>query len=136
MRGWLWIDCRRGVTQVRPDDWQVVAIGRLARGRGGVKGYSSYIKGHAAQGKCSGVFSTLPSSRFISNFHKLRCGADGFFNSNLQIYFKSFLIFVKNLPFNSNFEIYILYLGRDCLYEFVILKNVKKFGGIHFTLRN
>ena len=70
------------------------------RGGGGVKGYSRYIKGHAAQGKCSGVFSTLPSSRFISNFHKLRCGADGFFNSNLQIYFKSFLIFVKNLPFN------------------------------------
>ena len=47
-----------------------------------------------------------------------------------------FLIFVKNLPFNSNFEIYILYLGRDCLYEFVILKNVKKIGGIHYTLRN
>ena len=40
-----------------------------------------------------------------------------------------FLIFVKNLPFNSNFEIYILYLGRDCLYEFVILKNVKKIWG-------
>ena len=98
-------------------------------GEGGVKGYSRYIKGHALQGKCSGVFSTLPSSRFISNFHKLRCGADGFFNSNLQIYFKSFLIFVKNLPFNSNFEIYILYLGRDCLYEFVILKNVKKIWG-------
>ena len=54
MRGWLWIDCRRGVTQVRPDDWQVVAIGRLARGRGGVKGYSRYIKGHAAQARWRG----------------------------------------------------------------------------------
>ena len=108
--------------------WLPLADWRGGGGEGGGQGLFQ-IKDHAAQGKCSGVFSKLPSSRFISNFHKLRCGADGFFNSNLQIYFKSFLIFVKNLPFNSNFEIYILYLGRDCLYEFVILKNVKKIWG-------